>query len=153
MVCDGLVWVWPAWLWGLCPVLSHFLWGACRARVGDTQKCATDWCRPRIGIGVSTRRAAGGRNQVPAGGVVPAAVKGGRSKPATLSDARDGVCACHDLERMLTSQEVADVLRVPVGTLYQWRSRGVGPAAVEYGRYVMYRPSAVSAWVREREVA
>jgi len=41
-------------------------------------------------------------------------------------------------------------LGVPVGTLYQWRHRHIGPPACKIGRHLRYEPAAVRAWVRER---
>ncbi len=40
---------------------------------------------------------------------------------------------------LMTVEEVADFLRVPVATLYSWRHKGVGPRAVRVGRYLRYR--------------
>lgn len=56
------------------------------------------------------------------------------------------------VERLWTVEEVADYLRVPVTTLYQWRYRRVGPRASRVGRYLRYDPAAVRAWV-ERQAA
>jgi excisionase family DNA binding protein len=50
-------------------------------------------------------------------------------------------------ERLLTISEVAAFLQVPVGTLYQWRHRGVGPAGLRVGRHVRYRMRDVEAWL------
>lgn len=53
---------------------------------------------------------------------------------------------------LLTSREVADVLRVPVGTLGQWRHRGAGPRSIKYETGgVRYRRSTVLAWLAEQE--
>lgn len=49
--------------------------------------------------------------------------------------------------RLLTTQELADYLGVPVSTVYAWRARGTAPEAVRVGRYTRYRMSAVSAWL------
>ncbi len=50
-------------------------------------------------------------------------------------------------ERLLMSEEVAEILRVPVTTLQDWRYRGVGPRAARIGRRVMYRASDVDRWI------
>lgn len=42
--------------------------------------------------------------------------------------------------------DVADYLGVPVGTLYQWRSRGEGPPGRRVGKYVRYKPDDVEDW-------
>jgi excisionase family DNA binding protein len=48
---------------------------------------------------------------------------------------------------LLTLQEVADELRVPLGTLYQWRTRGEGPPGVRVGRYVRIHRASLDAWL------
>ena len=56
------------------------------------------------------------------------------------------------LERLLTIQEVAEVLDVPVKTLRDWRHKGYGPKAIRLHRYTLrWRPSEIERWVRERE--
>lgn len=55
------------------------------------------------------------------------------------------------LSKLMTTQEVADHLRVPVATLYQWRLRGAGPAALRVGRHLRYRSTDVEAWLRAQE--
>lgn len=51
------------------------------------------------------------------------------------------------MERLWTVYEVADLLGVPVGTLYQWRTRGYGPPGIRVGRYLRYRLGDLEAWV------
>ncbi len=43
--------------------------------------------------------------------------------------------------------EVAEMIRTPEATLYQWRHRGEGPPAVKVGKRLLYERSAVVAWV------
>lgn len=50
-------------------------------------------------------------------------------------------------DRLLLREEVAELLRVPARTLYQWRAQGVGPHAVRVGRRLVYRESDVRAWL------
>lgn len=50
----------------------------------------------------------------------------------------------------LTIEEVAELLRVPVRTLYHWRNTGTGPTAYRIGRYLRYRTREVEAWVDEQ---
>jgi predicted DNA-binding transcriptional regulator AlpA len=40
---------------------------------------------------------------------------------------------------------------VPRATLYAWRYKNIGPAAVRLGRHLRYRVEAVEAWEREQE--
>jgi excisionase family DNA binding protein len=55
-------------------------------------------------------------------------------------------------ERLWTVHEVSTYLRIPVGTLYQWRHRRIGPPASKTGRHLRYDPNAVREWVRGRAV-
>lgn len=54
-----------------------------------------------------------------------------------------------DLDRLMTVEEVADYLNVPVSTLYQWRHKGTGPRAFRVGRFLRYDPSNIRAWLHE----
>lgn len=49
--------------------------------------------------------------------------------------------------RFATTQEVAEYLRVPVETLYNWRHRGKGPPAIRYGRGLRYQWKDVQDFV------
>jgi predicted DNA-binding transcriptional regulator AlpA len=54
------------------------------------------------------------------------------------------------MERLLTAEEVAEVLKVRVETLNQWRWLGKGPRAIKSGRrFLRYRPADVEAWLEE----
>lgn len=48
---------------------------------------------------------------------------------------------------IMTLQQVAEYLQVPVTTVYDWRTRGIGPKGSRVGRYVRYRKSVVDAWL------
>jgi predicted DNA-binding transcriptional regulator AlpA len=52
---------------------------------------------------------------------------------------------------LLTTKELAAYLRKPVATVRGWRYRKVGPTGFRLGREVVYRRSAVDAWLAERE--
>ncbi len=54
------------------------------------------------------------------------------------------------IEQLLTPAEVAEILRVPLKTLYQWRHRGEGPLTLKIGRHLRYRPSDVEAFIDGR---
>ncbi|WP_405146363.1 helix-turn-helix domain-containing protein [Sphaerisporangium sp. NBC_01403] len=54
------------------------------------------------------------------------------------------------LDRLWTVNEVAAYLGVPVGTLYQWRCRRIGPPGRRIGKHLRYLPEDVRAWVREQ---
>jgi excisionase family DNA binding protein len=53
-----------------------------------------------------------------------------------------------DLDALWTVQDVSEFLRVPVGTIYQWRVRSEGPPAMRIGRHLRFDPEAVRAWSR-----
>ncbi len=50
---------------------------------------------------------------------------------------------------LLTFSDLSALLKVPVQTLYGWRSRGEGPPGMKVGRHVRYRRDAVEAWLDE----
>ncbi len=50
-------------------------------------------------------------------------------------------------EALLSVDEVAAYLAVPVATVYRWRTHGSGPRGVRVGRYVRYRRADVEAWL------
>jgi excisionase family DNA binding protein len=45
-------------------------------------------------------------------------------------------------------QDVSVYLRIPVGTLYQWRHRRIGPPAAKTGRHLRYDPADVRDWLK-----
>lgn len=51
---------------------------------------------------------------------------------------------------MLTPTEVAELLRVPVRLLSEWRSAGRGPPFIKCGRLVRYRREAVESWLDQQ---
>lgn len=51
---------------------------------------------------------------------------------------------------LLTVHDLAAYLRVPVGTLYNWRVTGEGPPAARIGRHLRYRKVDVEAWLAKR---
>jgi predicted DNA-binding transcriptional regulator AlpA len=52
-----------------------------------------------------------------------------------------------------TIEDVSTYLGVPVKTLYGWRLKKVGPAAVRIGKHLRYDPDEVVDWVKSRRVA
>jgi excisionase family DNA binding protein len=50
-------------------------------------------------------------------------------------------------DELLTVQQLAELLKVPVGTVYRWRHLGVGPRGIRVGRHVRYRRSDVDAFL------
>ena len=57
------------------------------------------------------------------------------------------------MERLLSVEEVADFLGIPVNTLYQWRHKGTGPIAFRVGRFLRYDPTDVRHWLTEHAAA
>lgn len=51
------------------------------------------------------------------------------------------------MEKLLSVEDVADFLGVPVNTLYQWRHKGTGPTAFRVGRFLRYDPAEVRTWL------
>lgn len=49
--------------------------------------------------------------------------------------------------RLLSTDEVARLLVVPVTTLYTWRYKGTGPRAFKVGKHLRYRLSDVKEWL------
>lgn len=47
-------------------------------------------------------------------------------------------------------EEVSAYLQVPVGTIYQWRHKGLGPRAVRVGRHLRYRWEDVDRWLEQQ---
>jgi excisionase family DNA binding protein len=57
---------------------------------------------------------------------------------------------------LLTPEDVAARLAVPVATLYAWRSRGEGPTWFRIGRHLRTTEGDLAAWLalqRERDRA
>ena len=53
------------------------------------------------------------------------------------------------MEKLLSVEEVAEFLSIPVSTLYQWRHKGTGPTAFRVGRFLRYDPVDVREWLSE----
>lgn len=49
--------------------------------------------------------------------------------------------------RLLSTEEVARILTVPVATLYCWRYKGTGPKAFRVGKHLRYRLADVLEWL------
>ncbi|WP_083749362.1 helix-turn-helix domain-containing protein [Frankia sp. CcI49] len=56
-------------------------------------------------------------------------------------------------DEFLTTAEVGAMLKIPVGTLRQWRHRGFGPRGFAMGGTVRYRRSVVEKWIADQEHA
>jgi excisionase family DNA binding protein len=54
------------------------------------------------------------------------------------------------LNPLLSAQEVAEYLGVPVTTIYTWRHRSQGPPGLRVGRHLRYRRCDVEAWIEHQ---
>ena len=54
------------------------------------------------------------------------------------------------LDPLLSVQDLAAYLEVPVATLYAWRYRRQGPTGFKVDRHLRYRKSDVDLWINER---
>ena len=54
-------------------------------------------------------------------------------------------------EKLLRQEEASELIRVPVRTLEGWRSHGLGPPFIKFGRHIFYRESDLDAFL-ERSV-
>ena len=54
---------------------------------------------------------------------------------------------------MVTTQELAELIGVPVATLNNWRSIGRGPRSFRLGRAVKYLVADVAAWIEQQQQA
>lgn len=50
----------------------------------------------------------------------------------------------------MTTEELADYLKVPVNSIYQWRVRGAAPPAAKVGRHMRWNLADVDRWLAER---
>ncbi|MGF1617162.1 MAG: helix-turn-helix transcriptional regulator [Acidimicrobiia bacterium] len=53
-------------------------------------------------------------------------------------------------DRLLSVEELADYLEVPVKTIYTWRHRNTGPKGFRVGKHVRFRWHDVQAWVAQQ---
>ena len=56
----------------------------------------------------------------------------------------------NDLEPLLSAQDLADFLHVPIATIYAWRYRGEGPPGFRVGRHLRYRWTDIQRWLDQR---
>lgn len=53
-------------------------------------------------------------------------------------------------EPLMTTDEVAAYLRVPVATIYGWRHVDAAPRAMKVGRHLRFRRADVEAWLDDQ---
>ena len=54
------------------------------------------------------------------------------------------------LEPLFDIGELASYLGVPVSTIYDWRTRGLGPPAYRFGKHLKFAVSDVRVWVEQQ---
>jgi len=57
------------------------------------------------------------------------------------------------MQKLMSVAELASVVDVPIGTVYQWNHKGTGPTPIRVGRYLRYDPVEVLAWLESRKRA
>lgn len=55
------------------------------------------------------------------------------------------------LDQLMTLEEVAEYLSVPVSTIYRWNTMNTGPAYIKVGRHTRYRMKDIQHWLKEKE--
>lgn len=63
---------------------------------------------------------------------------------------RDARAKEDDVERLLTTQELADLVGVPKATVYRWAHQGEGPVGIRIGKHRRYRLSDIEAWLEQQ---
>lgn len=58
--------------------------------------------------------------------------------------------AMTSFDRLLTVQDLADYLDVPVATIYAWRYRRHGPRGFRVGKHLRFRQSNIERWIEDR---
>ncbi len=53
-------------------------------------------------------------------------------------------------ERLLSAQDLADYLEVPVKTIYAWRHRNTGPRGFRVGKHLRFRWRDIETWLTDR---
>lgn len=55
--------------------------------------------------------------------------------------------------KLATPDEIAEYLGVPLGTVYQWSSRGGGPRLIKVGRHLRARWSDIEAYLDAQTIS
>lgn len=50
-------------------------------------------------------------------------------------------------DRLVSAQELADFLEIPIKTVYTWRHRNTGPRGFRVGKHLRFRWSEVERWL------
>lgn len=55
--------------------------------------------------------------------------------------------------KLLSVTDLAEMLNVPVRTIYEWRHRHQGPQPIRMGRHLRFDPADVAKWLETRKAA
>lgn len=55
------------------------------------------------------------------------------------------------MEKLMSVEELAATVDVPVATIYQWNHKGTGPPPIRVGRYLRFDPREVREWLEMRK--
>ena len=58
--------------------------------------------------------------------------------------------AMDSVDRLLTVDDLADYLDVPVATIYGWRYHRQGPPGFRIGKHLRFRWSDIERWIEDR---
>ena len=53
----------------------------------------------------------------------------------------------NNLDPLLTAQQLAEYLQVPIATIYTWRHRHQGPPGFRVGKHLRFRWADVEDWI------
>lgn len=53
-------------------------------------------------------------------------------------------------DRLITAQQLADYLDIPLATIYAWRYRHQGPPGFRVGRHLRFRWRDIEDWIGQR---
>ncbi len=56
----------------------------------------------------------------------------------------------HTGDRLMTTEELANYMSVPLQTIYAWRAHRKAPPAIRVGKFLRFRRSDVDAWLTAR---
>jgi excisionase family DNA binding protein len=54
-------------------------------------------------------------------------------------------------DEILTTDEVAALLKVPKQTIYRWNQFGIGPPHYRLGKHLRWKRSEVMAWMEQHQ--
>lgn len=74
-----------------------------------------------------------------------------RLRSSLVSNIETRIAIGETVDALMSVQEVAEHLQVPIETVRRWRKHGDGPPGFRVGKHLRYRRESVDAWVRDLE--